>query len=72
MIFKKKGTTEPKQTKTTKKAKAAKKISKQAKAVEKTSKRAKVDLDALAAAAKTSITATDYQAYLRNKLKGIK
>lgn len=62
MIFKRKGTTEPKQAKTTKKAKAAKK----------TSKRAKVDLDALAAAAKTSITATDYQAYLRNKLKGIK
>lgn len=31
----------------------------------------KVDLDALAAEAKTSITATEYQAYLRNKLKGI-
>lgn len=68
MIFKKKGTTEPKQTKTTKKTKAAKK----AKVAEKTSKKAKVDLDALAAAAKTSITATDYQAYLRNKLKGTK
>lgn len=35
-------------------------------------KTVKIDLDALAAEARTSINATDYQAYLRNKLKGTK
>lgn len=35
-------------------------------------KTTKIDLDALAAEARTSINATDYQAYLRNKLKGTK
>lgn len=38
----------------------------------KQAKKTKIDLDALAAEAKTSIVATDYQAYLRNRLKGIK
>ena len=38
----------------------------------KATKRTKIDLDALAAEAKTSINTTDYQAYLRNKLKGTK
>lgn len=38
----------------------------------KATKRTKIDLDALAAEARTSINATDYQAYLRNKLKGTK
>lgn len=42
------------------------------KAAPKKIKATKIDLDALAAAAKTSINATDYQAYLRNKLKGTK
>ena len=46
-------------TKTTKKAAKAPKTT-------------KIDLDALAAEARTSIKATDYQAYLRNKLKWIK
>lgn len=32
----------------------------------------KVDLDELVSKAKTSIVATDYQSYLRNKLKGTK
>lgn len=35
-------------------------------------KTTKIDLDALAAESETSIKATDYQAYLRNRLKGIK
>ena len=38
----------------------------------KTPKTTKIDLDALAAEARTSINATDYQAYLRNRLKGTK
>lgn len=42
------------------------------KAAKKAPKTTKIDLDALAAEARTSIKATDYQAYLRNKLKGIK
>lgn len=41
-------------------------------APKKAAKNTKVDLDALAAEAKTSIVATDYQAYLRNRLKGTK
>ena len=45
---------------------------KKATPAKKAAKRTKVDLDALAAEAKTSIIATDYQAYLRNKLKGTK
>ena len=48
--------------------KKAKKVT----ATKKATKRTKVDLDALVAEAKTSIVATDYQAYLRNKLKGTK
>ena len=32
----------------------------------------RIDLDALAAESKGSVNATDYQIYLRNKLKGIK
>lgn len=46
--------------------------SKKATAKRKAPKRTKIDLDALAAEARTSIIATDYQAYLRNKLKGTK
>lgn len=46
--------------------------SKKATATKKATKRTKIDLDALAAEARTSITASDYQAYLRNKLKGTK
>lgn len=42
------------------------------KVAKKAPKTTKIDLDALAAEARTSIKATDYQAYLRNKLKGIK
>lgn len=44
-----------------------KKTSKKAEAK---AKKTKIDLDALAAEAKTSIKATDYQSYLRNKFKG--
>ena len=38
----------------------------------KTAKKTKINLDALAAEATTSIVTTDYQAYLRNRLKGTK
>lgn len=47
-------------------------VDKRAKKTAKATKRTKVDLDALVAEAKTSINSTDYQAYLRDKLKGIK
>lgn len=50
--------------KTTKKAKKTAEVE----ALETT----KVDLDELVSKAKTSIVATDYQSYLRNKFKGIK
>lgn len=46
--------------------------SKKATATKKVAKKTKIDLDALAAEARTSMIATDYQAYLRNKLKGTK
>lgn len=46
--------------------------SKKATATKKAIKKTKIDLDALAAEARTSINASDYQAYLRNKLKGTK
>lgn len=54
----KKGTTKSTKQATAKKPKAT--------------KRTKVDLDALVADAKTTIIGTDYQAYLRNRLKGNK
>lgn len=56
-----------------KKGTTKKNVAKATKAkVEKAVKKMKVDLDAIAAEAETSINSTDYQAYLRNKLKGIK
>lgn len=51
---------------------AKKGTTKNKKAAKKAPKTTKIDLDALAAEARTSIKATDYQAYLRNKLKGTK
>lgn len=48
------------------------KITKKAKKAEKKATNKSVDLDKLAKDNETTANATDYQAYLRNKMKGVK